>query len=155
MRLSMWILNDNLKRFDPEPKINSGEQVLRSARLLSGDIEIEKQNVYLAKASEFINGDNNRIICVHGQDYILLNTSDMDEVMNAIFDIFDKFNSWSDEVYEMINSGSEVQDIVDRSHEIFMQPILIYNADNEMIGVSSEYPAGSLDREWDNILENR
>lgn len=155
MKLSMWILNDWLKPYHPEPRIVHGEQTLRSARILSSDTVIERQNVYLASASEFISGEEDRIICVHGQDLILLNTSDMNAVLNSIFDAFDYYNSWADGISEEITSGCDMQRIIDLSHDVFKQPLLVYNTGNEIIGMSSAFPKGSLDPEWDSALETR
>lgn len=155
MRLSMWILNDWLKKYRPEPRIVTGDQVLRSARILSSDIEIERQNVYLARASEFISGEEDRIICVQGQDMILLSADDMNEVLNDIFDAFDFYNSWADGISADILNGCTLQDLVDKSGPVFKQPLLIYNSGNEIVGLSSGYPKGSLDSEWDTILETR
>lgn len=153
MKLSMWILNDWLQKYRPQPRILQGEQVLRSARILSNETDIERQNVYLAKASEFISGEEDKVICVQGQDMILLNTQDMDEVLNTIFDAFDFYNSWADGIAEDIAAGCSVQDIVDRSDAVFKQPLLVYNSGNEIIGISSGYPEGSLDEEWDTLLQ--
>ena len=94
MRLSMWILNDWLKKYHPEPRILQGGQVLRSARILSNNTDIERQNVYLAAASEFISGEEDRVICVQGQDMILLNTDDVYEVFNAIQQMLEFYNEW-------------------------------------------------------------
>jgi len=155
MRLSMWILNDWLQKYHPQPRIIYGEQMLRSARILSGNTAIERQNVYLARASDFISGEDQKIICVHGQDMILLNTSDMEEVLNDIFDAFDFYNSWSDGLSEEIRNGCDIQHIVDLSHSVLKQPLVVYNAENEVIAISSSFPKGSLDNEWDFLLENR
>ena len=155
MRLSMWILYDWLKKYRPEPRILQGEQVLRSARILSNEADIERQNVYLARASEFISGEEDKVICVQGKDMILLNTKDMDEVLNAIFDAFDFYNSWADGLAEETAAGCSVQDIVDRSDPVFRQPLLVYNSGNEVVGISSGYPKGSLDEEWDVLLQTR
>ena len=155
MRLSMWILNDWLKKYHPEPRILQGGQVLRSARILSNNTDIERQNVYLAAASEFISGEEDRVICVQGQDMILLNTADINEVLNDIFDAFDYYNAWADGVSGDIQNGCGVQEIIDRSDRVFRQPLLVYNSGNEIIGISSGYPKGSLDKEWDTILETR
>jgi len=155
MRLSMWILYDWLKKYRPEPRILQGEQVLRSARILSNEADIERQNVYLARASEFISGEEDKVICVQGKDMILLNTKDMDEVLNAIFDAFDFYNSWADGLAEEIAAGCSVQDIVDCSDPVFRQPLLVYNSGNEVVGISSGYPKGSLDEEWDVLLQTR
>ena len=153
MKLSMWMLNDWLKKYDPQPQINKGEQVLRSARVLSENTTIEHQNVYLAPASEFITNETNRVICVHEKDFILLNTENVDEVLNDIFDAFDFYNSWADGIDEDIRKGCRIQEILEKSDPIFHQPLLVYNSANEIIGLSSGYPKGSLDQEWDTILE--
>lgn len=155
MKLSMWILYDWLQKYNPEPKITHGEQTLRSVRILSGNSVIERQNVYLAKASEFISGEDQKVICVHGQDLLLLNSEDMNEVLNDIFDAFDFYNSWADGIAEEIRNGCSIQTIVDMSHEVFQQPLLIYNTDNEIIALSSAFPKGSLDSEWDAVLDHR
>ena len=91
MRLSMWMLYDWLQAYDPQPRITDGSQVLRSARILSQDTAIEKQNVYIANAAEFISGERGKLICVHGQDMILVNSDDMEEVLNTVFDAFDYY----------------------------------------------------------------
>ena len=153
MRLSMWMLRDWLAKYHPEPKIFHGDRVLRSARILSNNTEIESQNVYLADASEFINGETGRVICVQGEDMILLNTDDKDEVLNEIFEAFDYYNGWADGVMAQIRRGCTVQEIVDLSDRIFGQPLLVYNSGNEIIGISSGYSKGSLDAEWDVLLE--
>ena len=154
MRLSMWILYDWLRKYHPESRITKGEQTLRSARILSADTRIERQNVYLARASEFISGEDNKVICVHEQDLLLLNTDDLDAVLNDIFDAFDFYNSWADGITGEIQSGCSVQKIIDLSHPVFGQPILVYNTSNEIIGLSSAFPKGSLDDEWDAVLED-
>ena len=151
----MWILHDWLRKYHPQPRIIHGDQTLRSARILSGDAGIERQNVYLARAAEYISGEDQRTICVHGQDMMLLNTSEMETVLNDIFDAFDFYNSWSDGIAEEIRSGCDIQKIVDMSQDILHRPVVVYNSMNEVIGISSNYPKGSLDREWDYLLENR
>ncbi len=155
MRLSMWILHDWLQKYHPQPRIMHGEQTLRSARMLSGNTSIERQNVYLARASEYISGEDQKIICVHGQDMLLLNTSDMEEVLNDIFDAFDFYNSWSDGIAEEIRNGCDIQKVVDLSHDVLQQPLIVYNANNEVIAHSSAFSKGSLDREWDFLLDNK
>lgn len=153
MKLSMWILADWLKKYQPLIKIEKGEPLLRSARILSDDIRIEKQNVYLARAKEFITNEDNKVICVNGHDILLLNTTDMDLVLNDIFDAFDFYNSWSDGLYESILDGCALQYLVDASESVFREPLLIYDSSHMVKAQSSKYGLGSLDDEWDIILK--
>ncbi len=153
MKLSMWILADWLEKYQPAVKIERGEPILRSARILSGDINIEKQNVYLAGANEFITNENDKVICVSGHDMILLNTTDMDLALNDIFDAFDFYNSWADGLYESILDGCDLQYMIDESSSVFQEPLVIYDANHMAIALSSKYRVGDIDHEWDTLLK--
>lgn len=151
MKISMWMLYDRLTKYAPEAKIFSGEPILRSVRILSGDADIESENVYLARAGEFISGEENKIICVQGQDIILLNTDNMDDVLNDVFDAFDFYNDWAEEVLEGINNGWSLQDVLEASEKLFGQPFVIYDPGNQVMAGTGN-PRGSLDSEWDTVI---
>lgn len=155
MRLSMYMLNDWLSKYHPIPKIESGKPVLRGARILSNDIRIERQNVYLAPAREFISGEGDKVICVHGHDIILLDTTDMDSVLNDIFEAFDYYNGWSDGLEDDIAEGCTLQQLVESSQEVLGFPIAVFDSGHLFIAHSTNYPRGSLDEQWDILLETR
>lgn len=147
MKLSMWILKDWLSQYAPEPKINSGDMILRSARILSSNTDIEKENVYLARAGEFISGEEDRVIAVQGRDMLLLNTDNIDDVLNDMFDAFDFYNDWEDGLKEDIASGRDISALLQRSREIFGQPIVIYDSGNRAIALS-DTSGEPFDEEW-------
>ncbi|QOV18504.1 helix-turn-helix domain-containing protein [Blautia liquoris] len=153
MKLSMWVLASWLEKYQPAVKIERGDPILRSARILSGEINIEKQNVYLARANEFITNENDKVICVSGHDMILLNTTDMDLVLNNIFDAFDFYNSWADGLYEAILDGCDLQYVIDESTPVFQEPLAIHDANHMAIALSSKYGVGDIDQEWDTLLK--
>lgn len=152
MKLSMWILYDWLQKYHPVARIEVGEAVLRSARILSTDTRLERQNVYLAPASEFISDAGNKVICVHDHDLLILDTPDMDSVLNDIFDAFDYYNGWSDGLAEEIRDGCELQHILDASYPVFHQPMVIYDTGHIVMAYTKEYGVGSLDQEWDTLV---
>lgn len=152
MKLSMWILADWLEKYHPEPRIENGEAVLRGARILSPDTRIEIQNVYLAPAEEFISGQGNKVLCVHGHDLLLLDTADMDSVLNDIFDAFDYYNSWSDGLANDIMDGCSLQHLLDESFGIFGEPALIFDAGHMVAAYTRQYEKGTVDEEWDVML---
>ncbi len=152
MRLSMWILADWLKKYQPVVKIEDGSQVLRGARVLSPDTRIEPQNVYLAPAGEYICGKRGKVLCVQGHDMMLLESSDMDSVLNDIFDAFDFYNSWADGLSRSIAEGCDLQYLVDESDRVFGEPLAVFDAGHLLIAHSSRYGLGDVDEEWDVML---
>lgn len=155
MKLSMWILSDWLKKYNPDNRITEGEKILRGVRLISNEINFESSNIYLGRAKDFISSDNENIICINGHDMILLKTQDIEAVLNDIFDAFDFYNRWADGLVSDIYEGCTIQDLVDKSHEVFNDPITIHDSGNVLTAYSKEYGLGSVDEEWDNIITNK
>ena len=155
MKLSMWILSDWLKKYNPDNKINEGEQILRGVRLFSSDVKFENQNVYLGVAKDFIPSDSENIICINGHDMILLKTTDMEAVLNDVFDAFDFYYSWADGLVSDIYEGCSLQHLVDKSHEVFLDPITLHDAGNVLTAHSKEFGLGTIDKEWDTIITTK
>ena len=153
MKLSIWILAEWLKKYQPEIRIEKGEMVLRGTRILSNDTTLEPHNVYLAYGKDFITDGDDRVICVQGHDMLILNTNDAEEVFNCILDAFDFYNNWYDGLFEAIQDGCSIQHILDDSYRVFHRPLIIYDADHIAQAYSLEFPKGSLDTEWDILLD--
>lgn len=153
MKLSMWMLADWLEKYHPVVKIASGEPVLRGARILSANMKTGSQNVYLAPASEYINGASDQIICVHGHDMIRLHTQDMDEVLNDIFDAFDYYNNWHDGLKNDIQNGCSLQHLIDASGAVLEEPVAVFDAGHMLIAHTQNYGPKDVDLEWEVLLE--
>lgn len=152
MKLSMWILADWLEKYQPIINIKNGNQVLQSARILSSSASIEPQNVYLAPAKEFISNQGDKIICVHGPDMLLLNTTDTDRVLNDILDAFDYYSGWSDGLMRDITDGCGLQQLVDRSYDIFREPMAVFDAGQMVIAHTTQYGPDDVDDGWKAML---
>lgn len=125
MKLSMWILADWLKKYQPETRIREGRRTLRNVRLFSDNIRMENMDVYMGPMKDFVDGDSNQVILVHGHDMILLKTEDINEVFNEILDAFDYYNAWSDRIREKIRTGSSLTEVLEDSYTVFGQKLLI------------------------------
>lgn len=155
MKLSMWILADWLKKYHPVAEIESGEPVLRSARILTAEKTLEPHIVYLAPANDYISNEPQKIICVHGHDMILLDAEDLDLVLNDIFDAFDYYNGWSDGMIRDIQNGCNLQHLMDAGHQAIGQPMMIFDANHMVTAYTKQYLRGTLDPEWDVMLETK
>lgn len=154
MKLSMWMLYDWLRPFAPIPQIESGRQVLRNARHFSDEVQIERQNVYIGRESDFFPSDSNGVICVQGNDYIRLATDDYEAVFNSILRAFDYYNSWSDGLRDLCIEGCTLQDLADVSQEIIGDPFFIQDSTYRIAAYSRAFGAGSLDPDWDDIVNS-
>ena len=151
MRLSMWILADWLWKYNPIIYIKDGVQTLRGVRLYSTDMVMERQNVYLGRAQEFIGSGGDGVICVHEHDMMLLDTNDIDHVLNEILSAFDFYNKWSDDMVESINNGCSLQKLIDDSHAIIDEPILVYDSSYKVLSYSGAYKR-ELETNWRTLM---
>ena len=64
MKLSMWILADWLKKYNPQINIKDGRRTLRNVRLLSENVKMESMDVYMGAMKNFVDGNSAQVICV-------------------------------------------------------------------------------------------
>ena len=122
MKLSMWILLDYLREFSPIAYIRDGRRVLSNARILSEASFNTTSNVYLDRAADYIDGArDDRVICVHGQDMIILETADINAVFNRILDCFDYYNVWEDTCRTAIQNSGSLSQIIELSSPFFSE----------------------------------
>lgn len=147
----MWILKDWLKKYEPEAKIVSGEPILRGARILSNNADTTKENLYIARAQEFISGESNKVICVQGQDMLLLNTDNIDDVLNDVFNAFDFYSDWEDKNHSLIAAKAPLCELIKISADFFRQPLVVYDSGNQ-VAAYDDADLTYIDEEWDAML---
>lgn len=125
MKISMWIIRKFLEGYHPVSMIHSGKMELRNVRILSENSMHLDSNLYLERAEKFIDGEKNKVICVHKQDMILLDTDDMEAAFNTILDCFDFYNLWEEQCEQMIQEKCSLQQLLDFSRPVFDDTILI------------------------------
>lgn len=146
MRLSMWILADWLKDYNPQLKIQEGRRTLRNVRLYSENQRLESSTVYLGIARDFIDEMHNKIICVHQHDMIILDAEDINEILNNVLNAFEYYNNWSDSLNEKLKTENSLQDMLTDSAAVFKRIIIIADpsyyvyAHSGIDGRSAEHP---------------
>ena len=125
MRLSMWVLADWLKCYNPQIKIQDGRRTLRNVRLYSENQRMDASTVYLGAASDFIDGMSNQIICAQQHDLLILDAEDINEILNEILNAFDFYNAWSDTLREKLKTEYSLQDMLADSWPIFNCPLFL------------------------------
>ncbi len=108
MKLSMWNLADQLRIFHPRSiAIKSGQRILRNARLLADAREFSRTTAYVDRDA------SGYVMCTNDNDIILLDTDDIDTVLNTLLDAFDHYNEWDAKLMDTIQSGGSLHDLLE------------------------------------------
>lgn len=139
MRLSLYILADWLKEYSPVCSITDGNRTIRNVRIFSDEHHFMSSNVYVGRTG----GNSGRVICIHENDYLILNTDDENQVMNDIMDAFDYYNDWSDRLNRDLRTLS-LQEILDASISIVDSTLMLADASYYILA-HAETVDGNLD----------
>ena len=157
MELSMWIIADKLGSFSPKLSISSGEMDIRGVRPLLAEKKLRKDILYvsLTEADGFF-GTEDYVVCTHGADWIRLRTSDVDEVLNAILDIFESFQQWMSALNTAVGLGKNIQHLLDISSYALPFPIVISDSFGNIVGYSRDYDDyAELDSYWSSVVRKQ
>ena len=151
MQLSMWIIADRLRRFDPEVEIVSGKMEISGARPLLGARQMRDDILYVAPQD-----DGKSVLCLHGSDRIRIRTAGTETVLNAVLDAFELFQQWSDALSAAVTRGGSIQEMLDLSQGALPFPIAVSDPFGNIVGCSGGYESlAEADPYWAFILRER
>jgi hypothetical protein len=151
MKLSMWILLDELADFKPKSEIQNGSVTIEGFRLFAYEDIIQKDYVYIGYAHEFFGDDNDQIILVHQCDIIIIDHVALAEIINRIIYTFDKFRGWDEKLLKARHEPNPYQAILDAAHEILQCPMFFGNRNMHIYAITRQYTKEQLYEEWDDV----
>ena len=136
MRLSMWILANQLSSMEPEIHIRpDSPMVLRSGRLDCATNSVQ------------VRADGPDCLCTWENDSIRIFNMDVREGLGLVQSIFDSMTDW----YSGVSAAAAARDyqkLVDMCHVVLHSPVLLMDEDSRVLGISAHYGAGDVDEEW-------
>lgn len=96
--------------------------------------------------------DGNNVICQSKDDRIILHNCSFPHAFEQIQHIFDCYNEWSDAVVQYCRK-KDWQKLVDSVEPMFSNPLVLFDLNMKVLGMSSRFPRGSVDKEWDYLLD--
>jgi len=154
MKLSMWIFANWLSDYRPEIFIQDGLLEIETVRLFSSNFSSGDNCLYIGRIRDLFTNGNDNVICTHKNDYILLPTDDMDEIMNQILNAFEYYQSWNVRTLEAISSDMRPADLLRIANEVIKEPIYLMDSNQFALALSEGYGKGSVNYLWDQMLEN-
>ncbi|MCU6761458.1 carbohydrate diacid transcriptional activator CdaR [uncultured Roseburia sp.] len=153
MKLSMWIFAGWLKEFQPKPDIQLNLFEIEAVRLFSSDVTPAPNTMYIGRLCDLFTNGNDRVICVHNNDVLRLNTSELDAVLNCVLNALAFYTSWDNTMMNLLTSGAMLQDLVDASEDVLNNPLFILDSGQRHLAHNQKYQKGDVDELWDYLLE--
>ena len=124
MKLSMWIFADWLAEFHPQTDIKQNQFDIEAVRLFASDLTMDKHTMYIGRLRDLFKNGNDNIICVHNNDMLLLNTTELEEVLNCVLNALAYYTGWDNTMMNQLTSGAMLQDLMDTSADVLKSPVL-------------------------------
>lgn len=141
MKLSMWMIANRLSQWNPEIQISEDSPaVLKSAR-----------RAY-ATNCVYVYPRDNDVICQWENDFIILKDIQFEEAYEMIQGIFDFYEDWDSAVTGAARQG-DYQRIIDESWYCFRNPVVLLDANANVLAYSRQYKEVYVDEEWAHLME--
>ncbi len=151
MRLSMWVLFDELERFHAESAIQDGARSIDGLRIFSNEEGVSRDNVYIGRCSEFFGSDDDSVLLVHGRDIIIIKNADFTDILNCVIGVFDKYRDWDTRISAACNDPNPFQAVLDVAHEIIESPMFFGQNNLRIYAMTRQYTSAQVYEEWDEI----
>ena len=161
----MWIIADELSGLDPICDITDGSMSISCYRLLSGENSLQDGYVNIAMdydssgnsignnaANNAANsGGTGTVILTHSVDVITLRHVQVEDTVNTIIKIFDKYRLWNLRLLEESKSPANFQAVLDVAHEMLQCPMFFGNVSLHIYAITEQYGKDDVFDEWDDV----
>lgn len=137
MKLSMWMIANRLTYFDLELHIKEhAPAILNSARLAyaTNCVHVYQEKDY--------------IVCNGEGDIIKLFHMELTEAFEIVQGIFDFYEDWMTALLQDLQQ-KDYQGAIDRAWLVFKNPMILFDGNTKVLGITQQYPADSMDQEWE------
>lgn len=136
MKLSMWMIANQISELDINLQIREdAPAILNSARLA------------YATNCVHIFEEENHVVCDGEGDRIIFYDMEITRVFELIQSVFDAHEDWISRIKEAVEK-QDYQTAIDQAYKMFKNPMVLFDANNKVLGRTSAYGEHALDSEW-------
>jgi len=136
MKLSMWMLANRLSSFDLELHIEEkAPMILNSAR-----------RVYATNCVH-VYPEANYVVCNGEGNLIKIFNMNVTQAFEIVQGVFDYYQDWMDQTAKALHEKN-YQEIINLSYPIFHNPLILFDGNNKVLGLTQQYGPDELDSEW-------
>ena len=148
MLLNMWHIADALASFDTVVDIRDGTTRLSGLRFIAStpDAIYDSRYAYLY-TQEDLGEDKETVFISNGPDIVEVSGASANDLLNCIFDVFDRYNLWETELWK-IASGGSLQAVIDKGQQMLRNPIMLADSDGHVLAMTSAHRDLDLNEYW-------
>lgn len=150
MKISMWMIVEKLEKYHPKYSIVDGTARITGVRFISdeGDTVFQSQYVYLSmEDAPFPYNASDSAVLVNGNDVIILQGRDTNEIINDLLAVFDFFNAWETTLWEA-SAHKSYQQIIDMGNSVLDNPMMVSDMDGNVLAMSSAFIHEDINADW-------
>jgi hypothetical protein len=151
MKLSMWMLFDELEAYGAKSAIKSGKCEIVSVRAFSPEEPLSRQYVYVGSSRDFFGSGVKQVLLVHGHDIIFVDKMEVTEALNRVIRIFDKYRDWDERLRIACLESNAYQSILDVAHEMFRCAMFFGHKNLRIYAITRQYPETEVYIGWDEV----
>ena len=130
--------------------IQGSDVAFKKLRFLNPAKSPESDTLYIHKQA------NSIILFSSSSSSFSVSSASYTEVCTAVIEICQYYDSWEKDLHEMIWEGKSFQDLIDRSDDIFQNPVFLSNWQGNVLGYSKSYKESDIRPFWHTVThENR
>lgn len=128
MLFSLWMLVDCFQEESLQINIEVGKCTIRSIRIDDHTNDPDPSILYLEQDTKKYNSPALSVSCWNQNDRVTIKNCSLIYVLNTIMNFFDRYAKWSEELRAKISGNISLQEVLDRSIEIFSGQLLLSDA---------------------------
>lgn len=150
MKLSMWMILKRLEKYRPKYDIKDGEASISGVRFFPGEAtEYESQYVYLHLDNHaiFESRASEEAALVNGRDLIILESGNVNDILNDVLGVFDYYNSWEASAWAE-SAHKSFQRIIDLGDSVLGNPMMLSDINGKVLAMSSAFKEDDINEYW-------
>lgn len=153
MQFSLWMFFELLKMYDPKIVIRSEiVQNIVNIRLYAKGIAKSENTMYVEKSDTYFGDGDERIVIMHGDNFFILEETELNTVFNEIIVFWDEMQSWYNRLAGMVSEKCLLQDILNEFEAYIPFPLMVLDSGQVALAISRKYGLGSMDERWDKMI---
>ena len=153
MRLSMPMVVQWLKAYNPVATIRSPQATIMGIRHLNNDRDPEPDYIYVGKISDLFRGSaSSEVVLVHRQDVVSLKTAALEEVFDCLSDALVYYQNWEDALMSVVRRKQPYQFLIDASEKM-LGSMFFVDTRLQITAASQSTDRKEIDTVWKSFWE--
>lgn len=154
MRLSMPMVVQWLKAYNPVATIRSPMATIAGIRHLNNDRDPEPDYIYVGKISDLFPATvSSEVVLVHRQDVVSLKTAALEEVFDCLSDALVYYQNWEDELMSVVRRDNAYQFLINAGGKLLGDMFFVNTRLHIVAAGNSVKKEGKLTGIWKSFWE--